>query len=227
MREILMTVLSLGTMVAMSAQAGSTRQPGPSNRDVRLPKPAEDSAMSVTEALARRRSHREFKDDALSPEQVSQLCWAALGVTKPSEDFRTAPSAGGLNGMSLFVVDRAGVFEYLPRPHALRRLSGDDIRKNLQAAALDQSCVGDAPLCLVIAMNVAHVARKYGDRAERYCLIEAGHIAQNVLLQATAMGLGGVPVGAFEDEDLTALLSLRPALQPVYLVPLGYPAAGR
>jgi SagB-type dehydrogenase family enzyme len=120
-------------------------------------------------------------------------------------------------------VDESGVYEYEPGRHALHPTLASDLRAKLQAAALDQPCVGEAPLCLVISIDVGRTASKYGGRAERYCLLEAGHVAQNVLLQATALGLAGVPVGAFEDQRIAALLELPPNLRPVYLVPLGYP----
>ena len=99
-----------------------------------------------------------------------------------------------------------------------------DLVNDLRDAALGQAYVAEAPVCLVITMNVARSGRKYGERAERYCLMEAGHIAQNVLLQATALGLGGVPVGAFDEERVAAILSMPKGREPVYLLPVGKPA---
>jgi len=157
---------------------------------------------------------------------VAQLCWAAQGITDQAGGGRTAPSAGALYPLTVFVVDAAGLGEYEPRLHALRDVLSGDIRGELQAAAHDQPWVGAAPVCLVIAMDVGQTAAKYGRRAERYCLLEAGHAAQNVLLQATALGLGGVPVGAFDDDRVSDLLRLPRNLRPVYLIPLGYPAGG-
>ncbi len=177
--------------------------------------------MSVAQALSRRRSHREFATARLSIEHVSQLCWAAQGITDAADGFRTAPSAGALFPIILLVVDPDGVHRYEPQHQRLDRIFVGDLRTELQAAALDQPCVGSAPLCLVIAIDVAQSAMKYGRRSERYCLLEAGHVAQNVLLQATAIGLVGVPVGAFEDEKVSALLRLPQNLNPVYLLPVG------
>ncbi len=179
--------------------------------------------MALVEALTSRRSRREFSGKALSLGQVAQLCWAAQGITDDVQGSRTAPSAGALYPITVFVVDANGVYGYEPGRHALRPALAGDLRRQLQAAALDQPCVGEAPLCLVITMDVAHTASRYGSRAERYCLLEAGHVAQSVLLQATALGLAGVPVGAFEDHRVAATLELPPNLYPVYLVPVGYP----
>ncbi len=197
------------------------------NRDeIPLSLPETHGGMPVVEALAHRRSHREFAAQRPSAAQVAQLCWAAQGITEGEQDLRTAPSAGALFPITIFVIDHSGVYQYEPRQHRLHRVHAGDVRAKLQAAALDQSCVGSAPLCLVVAFDCARSASKYGRQAERYCLLEAGHVAQNVLLQATAIGLVGVPVGAFEDERVATVLGLAPNLRPVYLLPLGAPRAG-
>jgi len=126
--------------------------------------------------------------------------------------------------MELYAVTADGVWHYRPAEHTLESHLAGDVRAPLQAASLDQEAVGSAPLCLVVAAVVERSAVKYGRRAERYCWMEAGHIAQNVLLQATAMGLGGVPVGAFEDGRVAEILRLPRDCRPMYLLPLGVPA---
>ena len=128
-----------------------------------------------------------------------------------------------LTEQGYLVIGPEGVARYVPRRHSLRPVLDGDVRPALRGAAVDQSYVGDAPLCLAVVMNVAKMARKYGDRAERYCLIEAGHVAQNVLLQATAIGMGCVPIGAFDDGRLSRALSLPEEVRPLYLVPVGDP----
>jgi SagB-type dehydrogenase family enzyme len=187
-----------------------------------LPSPQITGGMPLTEALARRRSHREFADQPLTRQQVSQLCWAAQGVSDETRGLRTAPSAGALYPLTVFVIDEHGAYEYEPERHALRTVAAGDLRSELQAAALNQPAVGNAPVCVVIAMNVSRTAAKYKDRAERYCLLEAGHVAQNVLLQATALGLTGVPMGGFEPRRVAKVLDLAANLEPVYLIPLGH-----
>ncbi len=191
---------------------------------VRLPGPRSSGGLPLVEALARRRSIREFAEKRLSLDQLAQLCWAALGITDKTRELRTAPSAGAVYPMRLFVADADGVYEYLAEDHSLQHYLHGDRRPALQAAALDQRCVGAAPACFVIAFDDALMQVEYGSRATRYCLLEAGHIAQNILLQAVALGLGGVPVGAFDDDRIRRLLSPSRELHPAYLVPMGYPA---
>ena len=98
-----------------------------------------------------------------------------------------------------------------------------DLRPKLQAAALDQSCVGQAPAVFVVTGVVSRTAQKYGRRAMRYVLIEVGHVSQNLLLQATAMGLGTVPVGAMREEEVSKILSLPADHTPLFLIPIGAP----
>jgi len=184
---------------------------------------ANKDGMSLTDALAARRSVRRFKADALSAEQIGQLCWSAQGVTDKQRGFRTAPSAGALYPLELYVVTADAVDHYDPGTATLSRYLEGDVRPDLQAAALGQSCVGEAPVTFVIAGVVARTARKYGERAERYMWMEAGHAGQNLLLQATAMGLGAVPVGAFSDDRVAEVLQLPGDEAPLYLIPVGTP----
>lgn len=226
---LIVMLMGLTALLSIWRAARTPRPPSPpgdAGEVIRLPRPQLADHMSVAEALAQRRSQRAFADTSLSPEQVAQLCWAAQGITDTQEDKRTAPSAGALYPLSVLVVDQTGVYSYEPGPHALRQVIAGDLRGALQAAAHDQSCVGAAPLCLILIMDVARTANRYGSRAERYCLLEAGHVAQNVLLQATALGLAAVPVGAFDDHKVATLLHLSAKLRPVYLLPVGYPAGG-
>ncbi len=188
----------------------------------RLPTPMTRGGMSLAESLARRRSLREFTSERLTEEQLGQLCWAAQGITSP-EGFRTAPSAGAILPFTLLVASPAGVAAYHPKTHSLRWLMRDDIRLRLQTACLDQPCVGSAPAVFVLAVDLRAMEAKYGGRAEYYGLLEAGHIAQNLLLQATALGLGGVPVGAFYEPQVKRVLQLDGELRPLYLLPVGHP----
>jgi len=188
-----------------------------------LPAPSKEGKMSLEESLAKRRSIRSFKAEALTREQISQLCWAAQGISDPKRGLRTSPSAGALYPLELYVVTGEGVEHYVPKGHALEKHREGDLRGKLQGAALGQSCVGKAPATFVIAAVVSRTQRKYGQRAERYVWMEVGHAAQNILLQATALGLGAVPVGAFRDEEVAKALSLPADHAPQYLIPVGVP----
>lgn len=188
-----------------------------------LPQPRLAGDMSVEQAIAQRRSVREFTDQPLTRDQIAQLCWAGQGVTEKSRQLRAAPSAGATFPIELYVVTAASVDRYEPRDHTLHAHLAGDVRPALQAAAHGQESVGDAPATFVIAACVERTAGKYGARAERYCFMEAGHVAQNVFLQATALQLAGVPVGAFDDAAVAAVLKLPKDHRALYLLPIGQP----
>jgi len=199
-----------------------------SNDTFFMPAPRADSDFSVERALRERRSVREFARAALTTAEVSQLLWAAQGVTS-RDGLRTAPSAGALYPLELYLVVgaaqglEAGIYKYVPDGHKLvRRVSGEH-RRGLAAAALGQECVADAAVVLVFTAVERRTTRKYGGRGARYIHIEIGHAAQNVLLQATALGLGAVVVGAFDDARVAELLNLPSGEAPLYLMPLGRP----
>jgi SagB-type dehydrogenase family enzyme len=195
--------------------------------EIDLPAPEIRHGMPLVEALAHRRSHREFAAGKPELAQVGQLCWAGQGITEGRQGFRTAPSAGAIQPIALMVVDADGVYRYEPSAHRLRRLVSGDVRQALQSAAGDQTCVGEAPVCFIVAADIPVIAAKYGRRrGSRYALLEAGHVAQNLLLQATALGLAGVPVGAYDDRQVADVLGLPRELRALYLVPLGFPAVG-
>jgi SagB-type dehydrogenase family enzyme len=178
--------------------------------------------MSLNEALMLRRSIREFAKVPVPIETVGQLCWAAQGISSERDGRRTCPSAGALYPLQILIANGEGVFAYQPSRHGLLQTRLDDVRAELQDAALGQECVARAPVCFAITATPGDLAARYGRRAYRYCFLEAGHAAQNLLLQATALGLGAVPVGAFDDEQVSKVLQLSSDTRPVYLVPVGY-----
>ena len=196
----------------------------------RLPAPRTKGRTSLEEALSQRRSMRSYTTDRLSLEDVSQLLWAAQGIT--SKDVRrTAPSAGGLYPMEIYMaVGRntvgelgQGVYHYNPKAHALRKVKDVDLREDIGVAAVGQGWIARAPAVFVVTGVVGRTARKYGPRAQRYVFMEAGHVAQNVLLQATVLDLGGTPVGAFHDTDLRKVIGLGSEYLPCYVIPIGKP----
>jgi SagB-type dehydrogenase family enzyme len=179
--------------------------------------------MSLEEALARRQSVREFTREVLSEGELSRLLWAAQGVTHAA-DLRTAPSAGALYPLELYVASAGGFYRYDARPHQLIRLSDRDLRAAMRRSAFDQEAITQAPSVFVMAAVYERMSWKYGaTRTPRYVHMEVGHAAQNLLLEAVALGLGGVPVGAFEDDALQNALGLPADQRPLYLVPVGHP----
>jgi SagB-type dehydrogenase family enzyme len=187
-----------------------------------FPKPTLKGTMSLEETLAARRSVRTLADRPLTDEQLGQLLWAAQGITQEARGLRTAPSAGALYPIELYVFDADGVYHYSPQDHALTLVKAGDQRAALAAAALGQGSVRTNGAVILIAADYARTTRKYGDRAKMYVDIEAGCVCQNVLLEAVALGLAGVPVGAFRDADVKAVAGLPEAETPILLIPIGY-----
>lgn len=185
--------------------------------------PAPDfTNVSIEECMARRRSIRGYKDKELSLQQISNILWAAQGITEQRNEFRTVPSAGATFPLEVFVAKKDGLYRYVPTSHALKQEAAKDIRKDIAEVALGQGFISDAGLVVVITALFERTARRYGGRAARYVHMEAGHCAQNIHLEAVALGLGSVPVGAFRDDDLAKLLKLKDE-EPLYIIPVGVP----
>ena len=191
-----------------------------------LPKPRFDVDMALEQALIRRRSVREYAAGPLKLEDVSQLLWAAQGLTAEWGG-RTAPSAGGLYPLEVLLVAgevenlSPGVYRYDPRAHALVRIRDGDVREQLADTALDQSWVQQASINIIITGVYERTTGKYGDRGVRYVDMEAGHAAQNICLQATALNLGTVTIGAFQDAYIKNLLRISQNETPLYVIPVG------
>lgn len=173
--------------------------------------------------LAQRRSVREFSDQQLTLEELGQLLWAAQGITHPA-GYRTAPSAGALYPLEVYVITGEGIYHYEPEGHLLFLHKRGDFRPSLHRAALQQSPVLRALAVFLIAAVYDRTEAKYGkERSPRYVHLEAGHAAENLLLQAVALDLGAVPIGAFIDDEVQEVLSLPEDHQPLYLIPVGHP----
>ena len=188
---------------------------------VKLPSPDFTNA-SIEECMEKRRSVRGYKDQDLSLQQISNILWAAQGITEERSEFRTVPSAGATFPLEVFVAKKDGLYRYVPSSHALKQETDKDIRKDIAKAALGQGFISDAGLVVIITALFERTAMRYGGRAARYVHMEAGHCAQNIHLEAVALGLGSVPVGAFRDDDLSRLLKLKDE-EPLYIIPVGYP----
>ncbi len=188
---------------------------------IALPDPLVDGPVSFEQAILRRGSTRVFSPEPMTLAELGQLLWSAQGER---DDGRTAPSAGGRLPLEVYVAHEGGVYHYRPNGHEVVSVSAVDIREELAAAALDQRAFHTAPAVIMIAGVTERMAEKYGSRAERYVLIEVGHAAQNVLLQAATVGLGAVPTGAFRDGEIVELFDLPDGTAPWYLIPVGHPA---
>lgn len=186
-----------------------------------LPEPKTKGSISVEEAISKRRSVRSFSGVPLTDEELSQLLWSAQGITEKKRKFRAAPSAGATYPLETYIVTAEGIFHYLPEKHALEEVKKGDFRKDLSGAALNQRWVRTAPAIIVFAAVLERTTRRYGKRGNMYIHMEAGHAAENVHLQAVALGLGSVPVGAFKDDEVAKVIGLSDREKPLYLVPVG------
>ena len=197
---------------------------------MKLPLPKKDGTVSVERAIKQRRTIRSYMPQILALHQVSQLLWAAQGITEDRGFKRAAPSAGALYPMDVYaVVGRdsveqieAGVYHYEPQRHSLSLVINQDLRGKLAGAALAQRWMARAPINFVITAEYSRVAVKYGNRGVRYAMIEAGHIGQNLFLQAEALGLKAGIVGAFHDDKVIEVMQIPRRHEPLLIMPVGY-----
>ncbi|WP_053240299.1 SagB/ThcOx family dehydrogenase [Pyrobaculum islandicum] len=205
-------------------------------REILLPYPRLHGTVSVEEALANRRSIREFRDEPIELEELSQLLWAAYGISETRYGLRTAPSAGAQYPLEVYAVVgergvkadygylEAGIYYYDVYRHCLLLKKRGDYREALYRAALEQPWVLTAPVSIIFTAVYSRTVRVYGERGRvRYVPMDLGHAGQNVYLQATALGLGTVTVGAFHDEEVREILELSPEETPLYIMPVGKP----
>lgn len=190
---------------------------------ISLPPPEHRGEMSVEQAIARRRSVRDFTPDPLGLAEISQLLWSAHGLTS-RDGLRAAPSAGACYPLEVYLACRHGLFRYQPNGHALVKVSLEDPRRPLAQAAYGQSFIADAAISIIFTAVYERTTGRYGDRGVRYVHMDVGHAAQNIHLQAEALGLASVPVGAFDDAAVAEVLHLPAQEKPIYIVPVGRPA---
>jgi len=197
---------------------------------MKLPFPTWEGTISVEEAIKNRRTNRSFSNRALSLAQLSQLLWAAGGITENQGFKRAAPSAGALYPMDVYIVVgnrsvttiEAGVYHYQSSGHQMSRVVQGDLRSLVAKVALSQNWMARAPVTMVITAEYNRASVKYGKRGIRYGMIEAGHIGQNIFLQAQALGLAAGIVGAFQDSKIIDVMKINTAHEPLLLMPVGY-----
>lgn len=207
---------------------------------INLPSPQLKGKVSLEEAIARRRSVRRYSREPLALSQLSQILWSAQGITG-GRGFRAAPSAGTTYPLEIFVVVggqavvaggskqppqelEAGVYHYEVDSHSLILHKATDLRPDLAGATLGQEFIIDAPVAIVICALYDRTSYRYGRRGERYVHMEVGHVGENIHLQAMALGLATVEVGAFRDEEVREVLGLEEQIKPLYVMPVGKPA---
>jgi len=230
MKKCLLSLLALITLLA--AGCGGISEISGNNAlssqsvVVKLPEPRMDSEVSLEKTLLERRSVREYSGESLSLTDVSQLLWAAQGVTSDLGQ-RTAPSAGGLYPLEVYLVTGdveglpPGSYRYLPGSHEITMVRSGDLRAQLSEAALSQEWVQEGAVNFVISAVYDRTTQKYGDRGVRYVHMEAGHAAQNLCLEVVVLNLGAVTVGAFDDNKVKELVGMTEDEVPLYVIPVG------
>ena len=223
---LLMPFFFLGKAMAGKADGGNVRR----DRQMNLPKPRLNGDVSVEQAIKHRRTIRSYLSKPLTLEQFSQIFWAAQGITEDRGYKRSAPSGGALYPMDIYAIAgdngveglKAGIYHYDPHKHSAVLITEGDLREDVARTALSQMWMADAPLNLVITAEYRRITNKYGTRGERYAMIEAGHIGQNIFLQAEALGLRAGIVGAFHDKDVIRVMKITGSHAPLLILPVGY-----
>jgi len=208
--------------LALGGPTWTWAQPTPGD-EVVLPAPVTDGRVSLEAAIAGRRSVKEFADTALTWEEVGQLAWAAQGITEPEKGFRAAPSAGAMYPLHLYLVTPDGLYHYVPAGHKLERRPLADALATFRAVTANQPSIQQAPLTVIITAAFGPMRERFGERAEGFVYLEAGHVGQNLQLQARALGLGSLPIGGFDPARVAEALALPTDHTVVYLMPIGHP----
>lgn len=216
--------LTMILLIPAMLTCAQTDEPG--NKTVKLPEPEYKSSVSLEETIKNRRSVRSFSDGAVTLQELSQLLWAAQGLT--SDGFkRAAPSAGATYPLEVYVAAgnvtdlSPGLYKYNHEDHSLLSEMDGDIRKDIQAAALGQSALTDGQLVIIITGIYERTTQKYGDRGIRYVHIEVGAVAENIYLQCETLGLATVFMGAFHDDKIRKVIAAGNDEVPFALMPIG------
>ena len=189
--------------------------------EIQLPKPKLDRNRSLEDCIFKRKSVRNFRDKEIELEKISQVLWAGQGK---GIHYRTVPSAGATYPLEIYVVlKKKGIFHYNLKNHTLIRKQEGEFSEPLANASGHQYFIHEAPLNIVICAEYKRTCNRYGERGIRYVFIEVGHCAQNIHLQAVALDLGSVPIGAFNDKKVKRVLNLPDKIEPLYIIPIGYP----
>jgi SagB-type dehydrogenase family enzyme len=223
MKLALAAIAAFVLMVTLAS--GQRREGTQQSQIIQLPPPRLTGTMSLEAALAARHSVRSFSPKPLDYAQLGQLAWAAQGVIEQKTGFRTAPSAGAIYPIKVYFATPQGLFVYNAADHTFLEVLKDDIRAALSEAARGQAAVVQAPCDIIIVGSARELALKYGPMARTFTILEAGHVAQNILLQAVALDLGAVPIGAFEAGAVRRLCRLAIPMEPFYIIPVGHPVA--
>jgi len=221
------TALALAAGLAIWGQAAPPPATVPeAHKTLKLPVPRFDGGAAVEKALMTRRSQRAFSDKPLALSEVSQLCWAAQGITD-DKGHRTAPSAMATYPLEVYVLASrveglpAGLYRYLPESHELVLLKPGLTSADLVAQGAKQEWIKQAPAVFMLTGVAERANRKKTSKGERFVWVEAGLAAENFFLQAASLGMGSTYVGGFDDEGMKKFLALPAGEEPLAVLPVG------
>jgi SagB-type dehydrogenase family enzyme len=188
----------------------------PSSKTVQLPTQFQDSTLTFSEVLRRRKSVRSFSLQPLSKVDLAFLLWASTGILRIEHgyDFRTAPSAGALYPIETYIAANnvedlgEGIYHYNIKNHVLEEIKLGNFGSKLAHAALDQEMCADASVVFVWTAIFGRSKWKYSQRAYRYIYLDAGHVAQNLALSSVSINCGSCQVGAFFDDEMNSILDI-------------------
>ena len=220
MKRLIAMLIGLAAVAGAVGVIGGETVPASGPQEVTLPAPETKGGMSLNEALSRRRSVRSFDAKALDQQQIGQLLWAAQGISDPATGHRTAPSAMARYPLTVYVCTAEGVFTYVPQGHKLVRVSTEDRRADVTQPPRGGQ---PAPVSFVFTGDPSKFGSRFPDRAAAFVYLEVGHAAENLALEATALGLATVTQGGIDAAKVSKALDLPEGTMVVYTMPVGYP----
>ncbi len=219
MKRLTISILILASLATLGfARAAGPRVPSrtPARKLIQLTPPKLKGSISFEEALAKRRSVRQYANRLVEFPLIGQLAWAGQGITELQKGLRTAPSAGATYPIDLYFATPEGLFVYRPQQHSLEQTLTDDVRAVLG--------VPPAPCDIIIGGSARKLTDQFRDKAKTYMLLEAGHIAQNIQLQAVCLGLGSVTIGGIDTRQVARVCRLPRNYEAIYVISVGYAA---
>lgn len=222
---ILATIVACCSAICVGQYRPRTGLRGSPLKIVQLTDPKLKGEVSLEEALAKRRSVRQFTGEPLKLSEIGQLAWAGQGITERQKGLRTAPSAGALYPIELYFATTDGLFIYRPQQHGLEEITAQDVRGMLATTTSMQETILRAGCNIILAGSARKLYAQFRDEAKKYMLLEAGHVAQNIQLQAVCLDLGSVTIGGFNAKELSRICKLPKELEPIYIISVGRTAA--
>jgi SagB-type dehydrogenase family enzyme len=184
-------ILIMATIISLSMNA----------QDIRLVSPQKKGGMPLMEALANRKTNRDFSQQELSKQQLSNLLWAAAGVNR-EDGRRTAPTARNAQEIEIYVLNKDGAYLYIPKEHSLQLIAAGDHRKK----GASQERFQDCPLMLIFVANYDKMTDFSEESKALFGATDTGNISQNVYLYCASEGLATCALGSIHRDKLQELL---------------------